>query len=216
MIKLNNKGVGKFEVLTIFVLVIGIVAFLMWTVLNGSDSKKFDNFKNDAIQFNKAVYTNIDSFNNPKMVYLEDVIDQQFLKKMKSPFSSEMCDFTESKVETEGDNRRFTTLKCDGYLIDRENDLDTNKMKIYKVSEWSEKEIKGDNVEVKELYNCDENGSPLLENYVEGDYLVFKTNKLYTLKNYTINDLHDDVCVLMKKTFYRTKELVEEDKKESK
>ena len=216
MIKLNNKGVGKFEVLTIFVLVIGIIAFLMWTVLNGSDAKKFDNFKSNAIQLNKAVYTNIDSFNNPKMVYLEDVIDQQFLKKMKSPFSSEMCDFTESKVETEGDNRRFTTLKCDGYLIDRENDLDINKMKIYKVSEWSEKEITGDNVETKELYNCDENGSPLLENYVEGDYLVFKTNKLYTLKNYSITDLNDDVCVLMKKTFYRTKELVEEDKKESK
>ena len=214
MFGLNNKGFGKFEVLTVLVLIIVVIAFLLYTILGGADAKKFDNMRSDAIQFNKAVYPNLDSYFNQRIVYMEEVVDQRLLDRMKSPFSADNCDYTQSKVVTEGDKTRFTTMKCDSYLIDNDRLTSKDSISIYKVGEWSSKKISGKNVEKKELYNCEENGSMLLEEYVEPEYLVFKTNKLYSLSNYSINDLPEDICKIVKKDFYRTKELVEE-KKES-
>ena len=207
MFKLNSKGFGKYEVLTVMVLIIVVMAILLYSLLGGANKKQFDNMRSDAVQLNKAVYTNLDSYHNQNVVYLDEVIDQQIIDKLKSPFSSNKCDGIQSKVVTEGDTNRFVTLKCDQYLIDNENVGDDKNVNIYEVSEWSTKKITGDDVEEKELYNCKDNGKELLEEYVEEDYLVYATNKLYSLNNYYLND---DICNIVKKTFYRTKKLVEE------
>ena len=52
----NNKGFGKFEVLTVFVLVIAIFAFLMHSVLGGATGQKISTMKDSAISFSKIVF----------------------------------------------------------------------------------------------------------------------------------------------------------------
>ena len=210
MFKLNNKGFGKYEVLTVITLLLIIFVVLSLTVLGGAGKKQFDTMSKEAIQFNKSVYSNLDSFHDQRLVYLEEVIDEKILNKVKSPYSMGVCDVTQSSVRTEDDVKRFVTLKCDNYLIDNSRVSSAEDFNIYKVSKWSDKKIKGDNVEKKELYNCEKKGKKILDNYVEDGYLVYKVNKDYNENYYFASDISEDICKVVTKTFYRTKELVHE------
>ena len=108
---------------------------------------------------------NVNDSENPayihnKPFYLEEVINEELLDYIKNPFSKGNCDVTESRVDMI-DGYAYTTLKCGKYLIDKEKIKDVNDIKIYKVSDWSSKKIKGDNVEKKTFYNCKKDGKVL-------------------------------------------------------
>ena len=60
---------------------------------------------------------------------MDEVIDLGFIKKIKSPFSSGMCDSAESKVETLKLSDRYVTLKCDHFLIYKEKANNSNNVK---------------------------------------------------------------------------------------
>ena len=204
----NNKGFGKFEVLTVLVLLIILVAYLMYSILGGGNmEQKVGKMRDAAVQLNKAVYTNMDSFRNERVVYLEEVIEQGFFDSIKSPFSSNKCDVSESKVETVSRNERYVTLKCDDYLIKRERTSDLSNIPIYHVGKWSTTKPKGE-IEEKVLYNCEDSGKEVFGQYYEENYFVFKLSKLYSVNFYSINDVSDSVCHKKEKTFYRAIEEV--------
>ena len=206
---MNNRGLGKFETLTIIVVLIAIAAFLLYSTLGAANSKDYSKFRSDAVNLNKAVFSNLDSFRNPDYVTLGEVISHNLIDDFKSPFSKNKCDKAESFVITEGQSR-YVTLKCDEYLIDNVLANDLDDAVVYKVGEWQEEEITGANVQTAELYNCDDNGSNLLEQYVPSSYLVFYVNRTYGTSYYFSDGI--TACKVVKKTFYRTRELVEEGK----
>jgi len=201
----NNKGFGKFEVLTMIVIILVIGAFLMNSSLGGASKQKIKTMKNSAIKFSDAVNTNISSFHNTETIYLSEVIDEGLLKKIKSPFSSGNCDESESKVEIiEG--LPYVTLKCDNYLLDKIKPDNGDDVQVYEVGEWSTKKPSGESEE-KSLYNCSISGKEMFDNYKEELYMVSRINKQEGT-NYYFADGIADTCEVQTKTFYRTKELV--------
>lgn len=206
---INNKGLGKFETLTLVVVLMAIAAFLLYSVLGAAGSKDYSKFRTDAVNFNKSVFSNLDTFKNPDFVTLAEVVSYNLVDDFKSPFSKEKCDKAESFVVSEGSSR-YVTLKCDEYLIDNVLANDLDKAQVFKVGEWQEEPINEPNVQTAELYNCDSNGELLLDKYAVGSYLVFQVNKTFGENNYFPESIKS--CNVVKKTFYRTRELVEEDK----
>lgn len=198
----NRKGFGKFEVLTMIVLILGIFAYIMYSILGGANKQKFTTMKDNAIRLGNVTATNISSFRNQDTVYMEEVVDEQLLNKnIKSPFSPNDCDSSESKVEII-DGKPLVTLKCDQYLIERYSS--SSDPQIYEVSEWS-LEKNGDNDEEKVLYNCIKDGKEIYPKYYEELYLVSRINKDYST-NYYFADNIQGTCDVVEKVFYRTKE----------
>ena len=204
MINKKNKGFGKFEVLTLIVLLFGIFAYLMYVLLGGVDKQKFTIMKENAVRLSNTVGTNISSFHNSDVVYLEEVIEEGFLKKIKSPFSSGDCDLLESKVEMVND-KFLVTLKCDDYLIDKASINSLNNINIYKVGEWELN--KKSNFEEKKLYNCIKDEKEIYPKYKEENLFISHFNKDNNTNFYSINEIQN--CTVVDKMFYRDKQLVE-------
>lgn len=203
----NNKGIGKFELLTM--LVIGMVVFclVMWYFLGVANKEKYTTMRKDALNLKNTVLTNANSFTDDRVIYLGQVVTSGFVSAIKSPFTGKDCSFAESKVETENGISK-TTLRCDNYLIDAYRiNTDYDNVPIYKVSDWTEKKLSGKNVEEKILYNCLDGGKEKYDEYVEGQYLVSLVNNDYGSNHYNVNTIQNE-CIVVNKTFYRTKKLI--------
>lgn len=202
---MNNKGFMRFEVVTI--LLICIVAFCggAYFIIQKVNEQKISTMSSNGLKLSEVVVANIASFRNLNTVYLDEVIYEDLMDNIKNPFGGGNCDTTQSKVDlVEG--RPFTTLKCGDYLIDKEKIKDLNEVKIYKISEWKEEKITGDNIEERKFYNCKKDGELLYDEYVEEGYLVAKINYDFDTSHYYIDQINNECGELLEKTFYRTKE----------
>ena len=197
---INNKGFGKFEVLTVFVLVIAIFAFLMHSVLGGANGQKVSTMKDSAISFSKIVTTNIASFHNTENVYLQEAIDEGLIGEIKSPVGRGNCSSSESIVQLI-DGIPYVTLLCNNLLIEKTNFTGKNDVNVYKVSKWYEE--KKEDSEKKVLFNCEENGKLVFPDYYEELYFIYEINKKYNTDYYYSNGVKE--CKVVSKTFYRTK-----------
>ncbi len=203
----NEKGFGKFEVLTMIVALLAIFAYLMYMLLGGVNKQKFDTFRDNAVTFSKTAIANFSSFHNFENVYLNEVVEEGLMKEIRSPFSSSYCDDKASKVEmVEG--QAYVTLKCDEYLIDKAGINSKEDMKIYKVGEWTTKK-NSDKDEKKTLYNCTIDGKEIFDDYMEDLQMVSRINRDYQTDFYLLADVKQ-VCDIVTKDFYRTRELVGE------
>lgn len=204
----NNKGFLKIEVMTVIVLLLVVFAFLFYVFLTGTGNQKYETMKDNAISFSKAVTTNIASFHYTNTVYLEEAIDEGFLKSIRSPFGGGTCDIYESKVDTV-EGKTYATLRCGKYLLDAADFANTEEVPVYEVSEWSAKKLEGDNVEEKELYNCLDDDKEVFEQYTEELNFVYHYNKKYGTDEYFVDSFKESSeCEIVTKTFYRTKEEV--------
>lgn len=202
----KKRGFGKFEVLTMIVILLVVFAYLMYLLLGGVNKQKFDTMKDNAITFSKTAATNFSSFHNFENVYLNEVIEEELMKKIRSPFSANYCDEMESKVEMI-DGQAYVTLRCDDYLIDKARNTSKDSMKIYKVGKWKE-EKSSDKDEKKTLYNCVADGKEIFDNYMEELQFVSRVNRDYQTEFYFSADVKS-VCEVVTKDFYRTKEILD-------
>ncbi len=200
---MNEKGFGKFEVLTVIVVLLAIFAYLMYSLLGGASKQKISSMKDSAISFGRTVIHDNNSFVNPNNIYLEEAIENGLMNKIKSPVSSGYCDEAESKFMMINGSIHIT-LKCGDYVINESPIEDKADMKVYKVGEWSTEKPSEGNVQEKVLYNCTENGKEIFENYVDELYLIYKVNKTYSVSNYSVNEISE--CNVVSNTFYRTME----------
>lgn len=201
---MNNKGFMKFEVLTMVFIFIVAVCGGGYFILKGANGQKINTMSSNGLRLSEVVVTNISSFKNLNLVYLDEVINEKLIDNIKNPFGGGNCDATESSVEMVGGDP-YTTLKCGDYLIDKQNIKDVKDVKLFKVSKWQEEKIAGDNVEERVLYNCEKDGKNLYDEYLEEGYLVAKINQDFDTNHYfknTINECDE----IVEKTFYRTKE----------
>ncbi len=201
----NNKGFGKYEILTLFVLCLAFGAYIMYLIVGKAGSQRFVTMRENAVAFSKTVSTNVNSFHNFENVYLGEAIDENYTKKVKSPFSSGYCDESESKVQYI-DGNPYVTLKCDDYLIDKSRVNDIDAIDIYKVSDWYDKQKNVDDEEANIVYNClDDSGKEVFDKYYEELYFIFKINKEFGTDYYSSSDIGE--CEVVSKTLFRTKKI---------
>ena len=205
----NNKGFGKSEILTVMCLLLIIFAGGGYFILKGANKQKIATMKDNALNFSKNVVTNTASFRNTNVVYLEEANDGDYFPKVKNPFGAGYCDATQSRVNIK-DGQSYATLLCGNYLIDESIFKANVEVPIYKVSDWQETKPEGDNVEEKVLYNCLDGGKEMYDTYYEDYYLVYKIYKDTGNEYYNVKSISKSVCVVTEKTFYRTKEAIEQ------
>ena len=129
---MNEKGFGKFEVLTIIVLLLAIFAYLMYSLLGGASKQKINAMKDSAVTFGKTVAGDTNSFPNPDNIYLDEAIENGLMNKIKSPVSRGYCDGSESKF-TMINGSVHVTLKCGDYIINEAPIENKADIKVYKV-----------------------------------------------------------------------------------
>ena len=198
----NNKGFGKFEVLTIIVLLLCIFAYLAYHFLGGVSVKKLSTMKDSASSMAKAVIVNKETFHNPKKVYLAEILDEQLMKEIKNPAGEGNCSHSESFVEL-GEHNNYVTLQCGAYLLDH---VDVNEIKeapFYQVGEWTTKKTNDDDQE-RVLYNCKENGKDLFMESYDDLYFVYQVNRMYSTNYYDVSGVRG-LCEVKETTMYRTK-----------
>ena len=199
----SNKGFGKFEVLTIMVVLLIIFCILSMNLFGGVSKQKIETMKKSATSFTSSVTTNIDTFHNTEKVYLQEVIDEELIRPIKSPVGGGKCSGADSYVELI-DGMPYVTLNCNNVLIEKENFVNKD-INVYKVSKWMSKKTK-DDMEERILYSCKSNGKEIFDRYYEELYFVYEINKKYGTDYYFASDVKD--CEVVSKTFYRTKELI--------
>lgn len=201
---MNNKGFMRFEVVT--VMLIGIVAFCggAFLILKSANNQRINTMSTNGLKLSEVVATNIASFKNLNTVYLQEVINEELLNNIKNPFDGGNCDATESRVDMIS-GKPYTTLRCGKYLIDKENIKDVNETKIYKISDWKNEKITGEDVEEKKFYNCKKDGKNIYDEYLEDGYLVARINHDYDTNYYFIEELSNFCEKVVEKTYYRTK-----------
>ncbi len=206
---LRNKGYIKYEIVTVIVLLLAIFSFSGYLIVQIVNQQRFNVMKKNWIVFSDIVKTNISSFHNSEVVYLQEVIDEGYLANIKNPFDNGFCDTTQSKVSIV-DNSNYTTLKCGEYLINEVSNInDVNEIDVFKVTNWVSKKTKGRNVESKVLYNCYINGKPLFSDYLDELFFIYKYNKTFETDYYSIDDINMNNCDIVSKKFYRTIEIVD-------
>ncbi len=202
----NNKGIGRYELLTMIVIAAIAFCLVLWYFIGVANKEKYTTMRKDAASFNQAVLTNANSFNNDRVIYLGQLITGGYIGEIKNPFTGKPCSASESKVEMENGKSK-TTLRCGEYLIDAfriTNDF--KNIPIYKVTEWTETKPKG-KYDEKVLYNCLDGGKEKYDEYVEEPYFVAVINNDYGSNHYSASTIRNE-CVVVKKTFYRTKKLI--------
>ena len=130
---------------------------------------------------------------------LENYLGFDYILKNNS-IDVENVNLTQSKIEIV-DRQKYITFKCSDYYIYNQKTIENYI--IYKVSEWTDEKLTGDNVQTATFYNYMVNGIEVLDDYyIEKEFLVkygmksgYPTISLENLKSG-----HE----LVKKTYYRT------------
>lgn len=204
---LNNKGIGKKEVIIGLFVIFVIMAVMLYRASNVDDQAHMKNFKRLAVEFvDEAGIVRDQNAGYDEIVYLYDAINLNYMKNFESPFDKEKyCDEYESKIKMKG-TMTFLTFKCSEYLI---YDQATNEdFIIYKVSEWSDKPIDSNNVQTTTFYNYKVDGVEQLDNYyIEKEFLVEYSLKTGYMTRFISNIKSEHE--LVKKTYYRTMEEVQ-------
>ena len=80
----NRKGFGKFEVLTMIVLLLCMFAYLMYSILGGANKQKYTTMKDNANRLGNVTATNISSFRNQDNVKdVCEVVSKSFYRTKK-------------------------------------------------------------------------------------------------------------------------------------
>lgn len=197
---MNNKGIGKFESLTMIFVFIVLIAGGLYLILNMSNKTKFETMNKSALTFVDSVSGSENAFMTYKTYYLVQAKDEELLNKVKSPFSNEECDFYESKIDYDSPNY-LVTLKCGDYLMKERNSSDS-RYKIYKIGEWKDTKTNKDD-QKRIAYSCNDCG---VDGYYEEAVFVYLYNKANSKSYGFIDEIKKETDVTNKEQ-YRTMEL---------
>ncbi len=208
MKRVNNKGFGKLEFITMF----GVIAILLAIGANlalNTGGNNYNGFKTIANSFAKNAAMYKDHYTKKTSIYyLYEVIDKGYIEELSNPMDTkEKCDKYNSYIDMENPSRKRVILVCGNYLVDG---VQSVSYKIYELSEWHEVKESTDN-DSAVAYNYKKDGKVMLDEYLtERDFIAkyFEMNKV--MLN-SANDLNSNEEVeLIYKPFYRTKTFVKE------
>ena len=203
---LNNKGMGKKEMMLVLLILLAGITYGLYKIIGNNAITQMANFKRLAATFiDEAGRLRDNEIHYEERVYLYDTIELDYLDELKNPFNhQETCDKYESKIEM-ADNKVYITFKCgEYYIFDQQT---TEEYTVYKVSEWTDQKLTGENVQTANFYNYTVNDVEILDKYyIEKEFLVEYAQKS-GFKTLTIGNLNPN-HKLVKKTYYRTLEQV--------
>lgn len=201
MKKMNEKGHGSYEFLTVAVVVLILSTIILFFAIMNVEKQKINLFKYNA------KILGINAVNYDKTVYLYEIISDGLVTNIKNNFSDdEFCDNYESKVEFTSLGN-YVTLKCGKYLIYKEY-VFSDDYKIYRVTDWMSIPIKGKNVDKQVFYNLYDGNKKFFDEYYEEDLFVKKVSSMYGKKYKSIQEIKKDFDV-KSKTMYRKRVLVD-------
>lgn len=204
---MNNKGAGRFEVLTVIVLLLVVAAIMLTTILDFDVGKnEYDEMRELAYNFGKDIYTNAD-LTVSNSISLGTAINYGYTQSIESPFEKGVaCDLYESKVVLL-DGSYYVTLQCGEYLINNERRQEEN-YKIYKVGEWQEEEIDGQQTDFYN-YKSSITGQEVFDKYYTELEFLSKFNEENASDYEGINMIPTSYS-LVTKSYYRSIEVIEE------
>lgn len=192
---MSNKGIGRFESLTIMFVMIVFIAIGLYFILGAADDSRFKTMDKNSLSFVDMVTRNSDAFVSYRSYYLQQAMDDGYVKQILSPFGK--CDPNESKVDYDGENvKYFVTLKCGDYLI-KERDYLSKSVKIYKVGKWTDTRTGKDDQAVTK-YSCDDCG---VDGYFDEPLFVHYYNKANGTSYTYIDEIKQNANVTSKEQF---------------
>ena len=200
---MNNKGLGKFESLTMVFVIIALLAGGLYLILHMSNNTKYEAMNKSSLGFVDAVKGSDTAFMNYRDYFLAQANDDSLIKPIKNPFGSGECDRYESKVNYD-DTEYYVTLKCGDYLM-KERKASEAGYKIYKVGEWKDAKS-GKDDEMRVAYGCD---GCAVEGYYEEAAFVYYYNRVNSTNYDYLNEIKK-VETITSKEQYRSLELVYE------
>ena len=208
MKRVNNKGFGKLEFITMFGVIAILIAIGSNMALN-TGGKNYNGFKTLANNFAKNAAMYRDHYTkNTNIYYLYEVIDKGYIEELTNPMNTaEKCDKYNSYVDMETPSRKKVVLVCGNYYVEGTQSVSYN---VYELSEWHETKETTDN-DSAVAYNYRVAGKEMLDQYLtERDFIekYFELNKVMLNKAEDLNN--NEEVELLYKSFYRTKTLVKE------
>ncbi len=201
----DNKGWGSYEFLTVVVVCLILTVILLFIVFRLIDDEKFQVFKYNArtIGINAIDYQENSDFDT---IYLYEMVNDGYVTKMKNAFSGDKyCDLYESKVEFT-DSGKKVTFRCGEYLI-YQQDITSKNYDVYKVTDWSFKEMKGDNIDENTVYNIIVDGKEIFNEYYEEELFIKQVMAKYGKEYSSLNKIKKEYDV-KEKEVYRERILV--------
>ena len=205
--KLNEKGFGAYEFLTMALITLVLAVIVLQIALRSQESERYSVFAYNAkVLGTNAVQIQMQLFDEEQyVIYLSDMIEGGFLTSIKNPFDgTQYCDTTESKVVfLENDKRIY--LRCGNYVIQNQV-LGESKVDIYEVSDWKEKRSSQKDVE-KKFYNYQVNGKDVFEDDLEDTLFLKKFNQKNGTSFISIEEVKKQYKVV-EKTLFRSEKLI--------
>ncbi len=209
MKKINNRGIGKIELMTMLGLLAVLFAFGIKMFMD--NIKNYSFFEDVAIQFSADLSKYKDKYpKGSNIYYLSEAIEKGYSKEVKNPLNtSENCDKELSYIKVDKQGNKFVNLVCGEYVVEG---YQSDGFKVYEVTEWHEKEKKEDN-DTTTWYNYtkDETNEEFLEKYVPEDIFMKMYKEIEHTTLYSIDEVEGyEGQKLLTKTMYRQKNLVKD------
>lgn len=203
--KINNKGIGAYEVVCTCVICLIIALIILSITFKTKDNEKYEVFMSNARTFGLSVDLEDEKFVNKSEVTLKEMIDIGVMSKLKNPFigSSKHCDLFDSRV-TISKRERYVTLKCGNFIVFNQFVGDTN-YRIYEITNWSrEKKTSKDIVKVG--YNYIVDGEKVFDDYYRESMFIYMYNEANNTNYESISQM--DGVTIDKKKFYASLKLI--------
>jgi hypothetical protein len=206
----NEHGAGGKEIIIGLLVILGVFAFGVQSILNNTSDDGYKNMRAKADEFVKAVTIYKDEFTKESGIYyladLEENKRQDDYVITDPKDKNASCDLYESYVETT--NPKKFRIKCGDYLAEGEY---LTKYYIYEIGEWQKEKVSG---ETAFFYNYEKDGNTVLGDYQEEVEFIRTYNKNEGSNVEDINSLYQDAkgknIVIDSDMYYREKKLVKE------
>ncbi len=207
---INENGSGTKEIAIGLLVILGVIAFGVNSILNNTSDDDYKKMKVQADKFVKAVTVHKDMYTNESGIYYLEEIEEY--NKEEEPVivdpknKTKSCNLYESFVEIS--NPKKVKLRCGFLLIEGEY---LERYEVYEIGEWQKEDKTG---ETAFLYNYAKGGVDVLEEPVSETEFITMYNKEENSTYSNINDIKQDAeskgYVFDYDMFYRTKKLVKE------
>ena len=207
---INENGAGTKEIAIGLLVILGVTAFGIQSILNNTNDDDYKKMKIQAEKFVDTVTIHKDMYTNESGIYyLEELENNNQEGKIiitNPKNKKESCNMYESYVDI--NHPKSVKLICGSYMIEGEYQ---KKYDVYEIGTWQKERIAG---EAAFLYNYSKDGKDVFKKPVIEKELVIRYNQEEGASCVDAEDVKNDASTkgytVVAEMYYRTKKLVKE------